>query len=46
MKEWREVTIIKEWVKSLYIGYLQVLDLPQNLSYSIPISAMALNSAQ
>ena len=31
VKEWREVTFMKEWVKPLYIGYLQALDLPQNL---------------
>ena len=31
MKEWREVTFMKEWVKPLYIGYHQALDLPQNL---------------
>ena len=33
MKEWREVTFMKEWVKPLYIGYLQALDLPQ---YIVP----------
>ena len=31
MKEWREVTFMKEWVKALYIGYHQALDLPKNL---------------
>ena len=31
MKEWREVTFMKEWVKALYIGYHQELDLPKNL---------------
>ena len=31
MKEWREVTFMKEWVKPLFIGYLQALDLPQNI---------------
>ena len=31
MKEWREVTFIEKWVKALYIGYHQELDLPQNL---------------
>ena len=31
VKEWREVTFMKEWVKALYIGYHQVLDLPKNL---------------
>ena len=31
VKEWRKVTSMKEWVKPLYIGYLQALDLPQNL---------------
>ena len=31
MKEWPKVTFMKDWVKPLYIGYLQVLDLPQNL---------------
>ena len=30
-KEWRKVTFMKDWVKSLYIGYLQALDLPQNI---------------
>ena len=30
VKEGREVTFMKEWVKSLYIGYLQALDLSQN----------------
>ena len=31
MKEWREVTFMKEWVKPLYIGYHQALELPKNL---------------
>ena len=31
VKEWREVTFMKEWVKALYIGYHQELDLPKNL---------------
>ena len=31
VKEWREVTFMKEWVKALYIGYHQALDLPKNL---------------
>ena len=31
MKEWHEVTFMKEWVKPLYIGYHQALDLPKNL---------------
>ena len=31
VKEWREVTFMKEWVKALYIGDHQALDLPQNL---------------
>ena len=31
MKEWREVTFMKEWMKALYSGYHQALDLPQNL---------------
>ena len=31
VKEWREVTFMKEWVKPLYICYLQALDLPQDL---------------
>ena len=31
MKEWREVTFMKEWVKALYIGYHQALDLPKKL---------------
>ena len=31
MKEWREVTFMKECLKPLYIGYLQALDLPQHL---------------
>ena len=31
MKEWGEVTFMKEWVKALYIGYHQALDLPKNL---------------
>ena len=31
MKEWRGITFMKEWVKPLYIGYLQALDLHQNL---------------
>ena len=35
VKELREVTFMKEWVKPLYIGYLQALDLPQNL-FSFP----------
>ena len=26
VKEWREVTFMKEWVKALYIGYHQALD--------------------
>ena len=26
-KEWREVTFMKQWVKPLYMGYLQALDL-------------------
>ena len=33
MKEWREVTFIKEWVKPLFIGYIQALDLPQNIFF-------------
>ena len=35
VKEWREVTFMKEWVKPLYIGYHQALELPQNL-FSFP----------
>ena len=31
MKEWREVTLMKEWVKPLYIGYHQALELPKTL---------------
>ena len=31
VKEWREATFMKKWVKPLYIGYLQALDLCQNL---------------
>ena len=31
VKEWREVTFMKEWVKALYIGYHQALDLPKKL---------------
>ena len=31
VNEWREVTFMKEWVRTLYIGYLQALDLRQNL---------------
>ena len=31
VKEWREVTFMKEWVKPLYIGYHQALDLPKKL---------------
>ena len=31
VKEWREVTFMKEWVKPLYIGYHQALELPKNL---------------
>ena len=31
MKEWREVTFMKEWVKALYIGYHQALELPKKL---------------
>ena len=32
VSEWREVTFMKEWVNPCtYIGYLQALDLPQNL---------------
>ena len=27
VKEWREVTFMKEWVKPLYIGYHQALEL-------------------
>ena len=30
VKEWREVTFMKEWVKALYIGYHQALDLPKS----------------
>ena len=33
VKEWCEVTVMKEWVNPLYICYLQVLDLPQ---YHVP----------
>ena len=31
VEEWREVTFMKEWVKPLYICYLQALDLPKNI---------------
>ena len=30
LKEWREVTFMKEWVKPLHIGYHQALELPKN----------------
>ena len=31
VKEWRDVTFMKEWVKPMYIGYHQALELPKNL---------------
>ena len=31
VKKWREVTFMKEWMKPLYFGYLQALNLPQYL---------------
>ena len=34
--DWREVTFMKEWVKPLYIGYDQALELPKNLFAELP----------
>ena len=35
VKEWREVTFMKEWVKPLYIGYLQALDLQEQVKLKL-----------